>query len=259
VFVVEGPDAGKHVELAEEREETVGRASTNALALKDTAASREHLTVSRRGADVLIRDLGSAHGTFLGTAKLEPLRRAIWPSGQMVALGRTVLACRMPPNEAEIETMAASHERPEIGVAPTAAPAEAPVVEPEAEPAATPPDPPIARNDSVAAPMAAVAGEARVGTSQSRAREYAVYVVGTRRGATVRDGAARAAGRRSGSSAHLAGRDRSTCTSHRSERRKAEGAAGVRRYGTPPARGAGRRCGAGSRRGPPAPAGAASA
>jgi hypothetical protein len=96
VIVVQGKNAGAEVVLREAGTFLVGRSTTSGLALEDVDVSREHLEIVRRGDAVLLRDLGSTRGTFLGHAKLDPQRKALWTPELMVKVGHTVLALVSP-------------------------------------------------------------------------------------------------------------------------------------------------------------------
>jgi len=86
VEVVDGPDRGKHVvggELV-----SVGTARDNALAIGDFTVSRYHLDVSVRPGGILVSDLGSTNGTYIGAVRVE---RAIVPPGTLLKLGGTTI------------------------------------------------------------------------------------------------------------------------------------------------------------------------
>jgi diguanylate cyclase (GGDEF)-like protein len=62
--IVEGNDAGRVVRV--DRDELViGRAPECDIVLFDTGVSRKHASVQRRGADIVLSDLGSKNGTFV--------------------------------------------------------------------------------------------------------------------------------------------------------------------------------------------------
>ena len=97
VHVVEGPDTGAELHLVDEgRVYTLGRAETCDLPLADADASREHAQIVRRGNQVLVRDLGSRNGVFLGEAQLPPQRDVPWRSTAMMRVGVAVLALDEP-------------------------------------------------------------------------------------------------------------------------------------------------------------------
>jgi DNA-binding NtrC family response regulator len=106
VEVVDGPDKGKHVvggDLV-----SVGTARDNALAIADFTVSRYHLDVSVRPGGILVSDLGSTNGTYIGAVRIE---RAIVPPGTLLKLGGTTIrfddavrrAVPVPPGGARSE------------------------------------------------------------------------------------------------------------------------------------------------------------
>jgi pSer/pThr/pTyr-binding forkhead associated (FHA) protein len=109
--VVEGPDAGAVLELAEEgRSYVLGRGDTCDLALADTDASREHVQLVRRGSVVLVRDLGSKNGVFVGDTRVKPDRDVAWKPALMLRLAGTVLALEEPVAVALAELEAGDDE-----------------------------------------------------------------------------------------------------------------------------------------------------
>lgn len=155
VIVVEGPDAGATLRLVDEgRAYVLGRAEHCDLPLADGDASREHAIVTRRGSQILLRDMGSHNGVFLGETALAPDRDVIWRSSTMARIGRSVLAVEEPVSIALAELEAAADEKlPEEGAPPPPAPS---VVEPAPSPASE--EPPASRlSQAGAAPIAEVA------------------------------------------------------------------------------------------------------
>lgn len=111
VRVAEGPDIGEELRLGEEgRAYVIGRAETCDLPLADADSSREHAVVARRGGQVLLRDLGSRNGVFLGDARLTPDRDVVWRAPTMARIGITVLALDEPVSAALAELEAAADE-----------------------------------------------------------------------------------------------------------------------------------------------------
>lgn len=92
--VIEGPNVGAAVALVR-AQITVGRHPTNDLVLDDPAVSSVHLDVVRRSVGhVLIRDLGSTNGTWLGDHKLTEAELA---PGATIRLGDTLLRVEPDP------------------------------------------------------------------------------------------------------------------------------------------------------------------
>jgi pSer/pThr/pTyr-binding forkhead associated (FHA) protein len=121
VSVVEGPDLGATLPLADEgRVYVVGRGESCDLPLADADASREHLQIVRRGATVLLRDLGSKNGSRLGEQPIAFGRDVPWRSSSMVRVGATVLALEEPVAHAlgELESAADEAMAPDEAVAP---------------------------------------------------------------------------------------------------------------------------------------------
>ena len=116
VSVVEGADLGSVLPLAEEgRVYVVGRGEKCDLPLADADASREHLQIVRRGATVLLRDLGSRNGSRLGEQTIAFGRDVPWRSASMVRVGATVLALEEPVASAlgELESAADEPMKPD--------------------------------------------------------------------------------------------------------------------------------------------------
>jgi pSer/pThr/pTyr-binding forkhead associated (FHA) protein len=111
VRVAEGPDIGEELRLSEEgRAYVLGRAETCDLPLADADASREHAVVARRGGQILLRDLNSRNGVYLGDSKLAPDRDVVWRAPTMARIGITVLALDEPVSVALAELEAAADE-----------------------------------------------------------------------------------------------------------------------------------------------------
>ncbi|MDB4941833.1 MAG: hypothetical protein JWP97_1367 [Labilithrix sp.] len=139
VRVAEGPDIGEELRLLEEgRAYVIGRAETCDLPLADPDSSREHAVVARRGGQILLRDLGSRNGVYLGDQRLTPDRDVVWRQATMARIGVTVLALDEPVSLALAELEAAEDEAmreedippapPSLVLAPPPEPAPASVV-----------------------------------------------------------------------------------------------------------------------------------
>ncbi len=101
VTVVEGPDLGATLSLAEEAHVYIlGRGEACALPLRDPDASREHVQLVRRGGAVLVQDLGGKNQAALGEAWVPVDRAVVWRRPAMLRVGRSVLSLTEPVAEA---------------------------------------------------------------------------------------------------------------------------------------------------------------
>lgn len=175
VRVAEGPDLGAELRLADEgRAYVIGRADACDLLLADADASREHAIVVRRGSQVLLRDLGSRNGVYLGDGRLTPDRDVVWRAPLMARIAATVLALDEPVTAALAELEAAPDEamrEEDIPPAPEIAlPAEAPLpvgAAPEAPP-------PSSFAPATSAPIAEVADVLPAAPPRRRRRVWGV-------------------------------------------------------------------------------------
>ena len=104
VEVLSGPQKGQVHPLSGERPFIVGTSPEASLVLSDDTVSRLHLELSRTGAKVRARDLGSTNGCFHQGAQFGVLEL---PVGAVIRLGRTELWLRasddsesLPPSDA---------------------------------------------------------------------------------------------------------------------------------------------------------------
>jgi pSer/pThr/pTyr-binding forkhead associated (FHA) protein len=112
LVVTSGPDQGKELPLVElGRPYVIGRGPGLDLTLSDVDCSRRHVEVSRRGAGIWIKDLGSKNGARLDGHALSPNKDTPWPRGKLVQLGATELSYDDPVAEALVEIEAGSDEK----------------------------------------------------------------------------------------------------------------------------------------------------
>ena len=83
-----GPDAGGHAAPEDGASLAVGTSGDNTLVLTDPTISRYHLELRRTSAGVLVTDLGSRNGTWVGAVRVE---RAVVPAGTRLRLGDTTI------------------------------------------------------------------------------------------------------------------------------------------------------------------------
>lgn len=112
IFVTAGPDLGKELALIEfDHAYTIGRLQSAELSLADPDASRRHVEIIRRGAQIFVRDLGSKNGATLSGVKLEPSRDTPWPAGSVLALGQSEFSFDDPVLDALNEIEAGRDEQ----------------------------------------------------------------------------------------------------------------------------------------------------
>lgn len=124
-----GPNAGKIYPL-EQAELTIGRDTTNAIAINDAEVSRRHAKLTLRGTEYVIEDLGSTNGTFISGQRLSgpyTLR-----PGDLISLGENIVLMFEAVSDPNA-TMIAS--RKAVKAAAAAVPAPAPAVAPPPAPA----------------------------------------------------------------------------------------------------------------------------
>src|SRR5262249_5212498 len=78
----------------------------------------EHASVTRRGGQVLLRDLSSRNGVFLGDVRITPDRDVAWRPPTMARIGASVLSLHEPVGLALLELESAPDERLADGDAP---------------------------------------------------------------------------------------------------------------------------------------------
>jgi two-component system, NtrC family, response regulator GlrR len=93
--VTEGPDAGKHVQLARGTL-LVGTHEDCELQLTDPQVSRRHAEVQLMDDGLRVADLGSKNGTFAGGARIEA---AVLAAGAKITLGSATVVALEPVDE----------------------------------------------------------------------------------------------------------------------------------------------------------------
>lgn len=177
VRIAEGARMGASIALERDRPRIIGRGTDADLFIEDSDVSRRHLRVEWRDDRVLVTDLGTTAGTYLGGAPLAANRAAVWPVTHMIVLGKTVLL--LEPTTSELLCRLAQRSLPEV-----AAPSTETTGAPEPARVASEPGPgePPSRAPLRDAPIAAAAGggppPAPTRHACIRARVFQVVVVG---------------------------------------------------------------------------------
>jgi pSer/pThr/pTyr-binding forkhead associated (FHA) protein len=107
VRIVEGPDRDRVLVLADDgRAYVAGRGEECDFVLDDIDASRQHAQFVRRAGTVLVRDLRSKNGVWLGGTSLPYERDVVWRGPTMLRAGQNVMAIEEPVAEvlAELES-----------------------------------------------------------------------------------------------------------------------------------------------------------
>src|SRR4051812_25812706 len=76
---------------------TVGRVEDNAFQIAEQSVSSHHCEVILRGTDVVIRDLNSTNGTFIGGAQVTG--EAVLKPGQILRLGQVEMRLENPDSK----------------------------------------------------------------------------------------------------------------------------------------------------------------
>lgn len=105
LVIVDGPDRGEQL-VIERKTVSVGRSRICDLALSDKAVSGTHFEIELGEKGVLLRDLDSTNGTFVGDVRV---REAWIRPGAVIRAGQTRL--RFDPAEGEVEIELSTEER----------------------------------------------------------------------------------------------------------------------------------------------------
>lgn len=173
VVVIEGPDLGRTFELRDRA--IVGRGSKCDIALSDPSVSLEHVELKLRDGELSATDLGSRHGTRVGSETLFAHQTARWDFSAVLAIGQTVLGVvgRVDAKRVEIASVE-DVAREELAPSPNAPTA-------HADEASVEPPPPMPTITSSAAAIVATPlvrkGAPAASSPTSRAIRFALIAV----------------------------------------------------------------------------------
>jgi two-component system, NtrC family, sensor kinase len=97
--IIQGPDQGRTFEI-DGASSTIGRDPQCAVPLRDPGVSRNHAFIELRGDHYVLRDAGSANGTYMNGARITEV--GIQP-GDQIRIANTIFAVAYPPAEAPVE------------------------------------------------------------------------------------------------------------------------------------------------------------
>src|SRR4051794_19816879 len=131
VVIVEGPGAGAQYDVA--GSVVAGRDPSAAIPLQDPESSRQHVSITAQEGGVVVEDLGSTNGTFIGEERITE-GRVIQP-GDRIRIGTTLLELRAGTGAGAVPPP------PPPGPEAAGAPPPPPAPEPEQAPAPAVPPP----------------------------------------------------------------------------------------------------------------------
>jgi pSer/pThr/pTyr-binding forkhead associated (FHA) protein len=114
-----GPTPGVTFPL-EGEQLTIGRDSSNGVAINDSEVSRKHSRLSFQGGKYVLEDLGSTNGTFVNGQRLSG--PAVLKPGDVVSLGEQIVLMYDAINMDPGATMAAARRAPRVEPPPAYAP-----------------------------------------------------------------------------------------------------------------------------------------
>ena len=103
---------------------SVGRAQGNDLILEDNSVSRRHARLTVESGRLMIEDLGSANGTFIGSQRIPANTSSLVPEDQLVRLGDVELRYGAPPPVEAEQSVGppAGEDKPATAAAPSGPP-----------------------------------------------------------------------------------------------------------------------------------------
>jgi DNA-binding NtrC family response regulator len=104
-IVIRGPDRGDSLVVGPSPI-TLGSGSASDVRLSDPTISRRHLSVTLAESGVVVRDLGSTNGSFVGAARFQELLLGF---GAEIQIGQTLL--KYLPDEEHVDVAPAASER----------------------------------------------------------------------------------------------------------------------------------------------------
>lgn len=103
ILVTRGPSTGQTLLLDDRSSVTIGRAGTNSLVIRDEKVSSHHARIDVSAAGVILTDLGSKNGTFVGGEAISGSR--VLPLHTEVTLGGSCLLVRLSTPAGKSEEM----------------------------------------------------------------------------------------------------------------------------------------------------------
>lgn len=118
LFIMNGPENGREYELRGDVT-YVGRSPRNDIQIKDKSVSRRHLKISVRKGSIVVEDLNSTNGTFVGSKPIEPYEVVTVDEGTPIGMGNTVFSVGKPCSHTVLsaeDSLSLSEEHEDTGV-----------------------------------------------------------------------------------------------------------------------------------------------
>lgn len=122
---------------------TIGRDSTNAVAINDAEVSRKHARLTFQGGKFVLEDLGSTNGTFVNGQRLAGA--AVLKPGDVISLGEQIVLMYDAIASDPGATVAVSRKATQIQPPPAPAYSTSTSYSPPSEPVYAPPPPPAVK------------------------------------------------------------------------------------------------------------------
>lgn len=131
----------------------IGRETGVDVLLSDPQVSRKHARITWDGRQVLVTDLGSSNGSFLGSERLLPHEPRVWPPGTWLRIDSWILQLEMPgARPDDVSTSSGAFESVIQTTPPGTLPPTNPIVTPAGQPSTPPAPSPSSRIRVIAEP-----------------------------------------------------------------------------------------------------------
>ena len=91
---------GRTIDVTTEKT-SIGRVEDNKFCLTEPSVSSHHCEVWLKGDDIIVKDLGSTNGSFIGSTQLKPDAEVALKPGQILSLGQVEMRHETGKKQAE--------------------------------------------------------------------------------------------------------------------------------------------------------------
>jgi hypothetical protein len=100
--IIKGPTGKRTIDF-KDKVISIGRGSENSIVIEDKTISREHVKITIKDEIILIRDLGSHNGTWIGSNRIKPGEEIELKEGASFTIGNTLLSIETPHSKNVID------------------------------------------------------------------------------------------------------------------------------------------------------------